>query len=345
MDTTVGDIARLVGGTVLGEADTRITGVNSIADAGPGELSFIRDARYLPYLETTGAAAVLIARAPENPATTLILVPTPDLAFAQVLQSLADTGQTRPAPGIHPSAAIADSARLGEAVFIDAHARIGENCVIGDRAMIYAGVFVGSGCVVGPDTVVHANVVLREQTVVGARCILHAGAILGSDGFGFAPLGGRWAKIPQVGTVELGDDVEIGSNTAIDRATFGVTRVGNGTKIDNLVQIGHNVRIGEHCVIAGKAGIAGSAVIGNHVRIGAGAGINGHIDIGDGATIGARAGVTKSVAPGSTVSGFPAMDHNLERRVLAAQHRLPDLLRRVRQLERAVQALEGRLHD
>lgn len=345
MDTTVGDIARLVGGTVVGDASARITGVNSIAEAGPGELSFIRDARYLRHLETTGAAAVLITEPPEGGSTTVIVVDTPDLAFAQVLQSIADAEQPFPEPGVHELAAVAETATLGEGVFADAHARIGDDCVIGDRVRIYAGAYVGPGCTVGAETVLHPNVVLREQTVVGARCILHAGAVLGSDGFGFAPIGGRWMKIPQVGTVHVGDDVEIGSNTAIDRATFGATRIGNGTKIDNLVQIGHNVRIGEHCVIAGKTGIAGSALIGNHVRIGAGAGINGHIEIGDGATVGANAGVAKSVAPGATVSGFPAMDHNLVRRVWVARRRLPELLRRVRQLERDVQVLEGRLHD
>jgi UDP-3-O-[3-hydroxymyristoyl] glucosamine N-acyltransferase len=163
---------------------------------------------------------------------------------------------------------------------------------------------------------------------------------MGSAGFGFAPVGGVWVKSPPVGRVILGDDVEVGSGTAIDRATFGETRVGTGTKIDNLVQVGHNVQIGEHCVIAGKAGIAGSARIGNHVRVGAEAGINGHIDIGDGASIGARAGVTGSVPAGATVSGFPAIDHRAQRRVLVAQQQAPELARRVRQLEKRLKERE-----
>jgi len=156
---------------------------------------------------------------------------------------------------------------------------------------------------------------------------------------------GRWVKVPQVGRVVLGDDVEVGSNTAIDRATFGETRIGQGTKIDNLVQIGHNVRIGEHCVIAGKVGIAGSAVIGSHVRIGAQAGVNGHIEVGDGATIGARAGVTGSVPAGATVSGFPAIDHSQQRRVMVAQTHLPEMGRRLRQVERRMDALEQQRHE
>jgi len=345
MNMSVREIAQMVGGTIIGDPETRITGMNSVQDAQPGDIAFVRAARYLPFLKTSKASAVFIAEAPEDPADiALILTPRPELAFAQMLPHCDLPAPPHP-QGIHPTAVIDSSARLGGSAAIGPHVCIEGDCVLGDRVVIYAGAYIGRGTRIGEDSVVYPNVILREETELGARCIIHSGACIGSDGFGFAPVNGRWIKIPQIGRVILGDDVEIGSNTAIDRATFGVTRIGRGTKIDNLVQIGHNTVIGEHCVIAGMVGIAGSAVIGNQVRIGAAAGINGHIDIGDGATIGAWAGVTKSVAPGQVVSGFPAMDHALQRRVLVAQQRTPELIRRVRQLERELEEIKKNLHE
>ena len=343
MDMSLGEIARLVGGVVKGDEGVRITGANGIPEAQPGDLTFIRSPRYLPYLESTKASAVVIAEEPEQCDIPLILVPYPDVAFAQILQ-LCEKEQRRPPQGVHEKAVIGENVTLGQGAGVDAFVCIADNCIIGDRVVLYAGVYIGHGSIIGDDTVIYPNVTIREKTEVGARCIIHAGAAIGSDGFGFAPLEGQWVKIPQVGRVVIGDDVEIGSNTAIDRATFGVTRIRRGTKIDNLVQIGHNVTIGEHCGIAGNAGIAGSVNIGNHVRIGAAAGIAGHVDIGDGAAVGAQAGVPKSVEPGKIVSGYPAMEMHLLRRVWAAQRRTPELLRRVKQLERQLQALEGQLH-
>lgn len=344
MNMTVADIAKLVGGSIVGDGTIEITGVNGIQEAEAGDLCFIRGARYLPYLETTRASAVLVAEAVENSSVTAILVPQPDLAFAMVLQRFA-MEQTRHPAGIHDAAVIDDAVQLGKDVGIDAHVRIAEGAVIGDRVVLYAGVYVGRNTVIGDDTVVFPNVTLREETQIGARCVLHAGATIGSDGFGFAPLDGKWMKIPQVGRVILEDDVEVGANTAIDRATFGVTRVRQGTKIDNLVQIGHNVQIGEHCAMAGMSGVAGSAVLGNHVRVGANSAIAGHIDVGDGVTIAARAGVTKSVPAGKTVSGFPAIAHEKERRVVVAHRRGPEMLKRLRQLEQHVEQLKELLHE
>jgi len=344
MDMTTEDIARLTGGVVKGDGAVRITGVNGIREAHPGDLTFVRSARYASFLAATQASAVLMEEAPKDCRITVIEVAKPDLAFAAVLQHLG-TQQVKHPSGVHPTASIAADARLAPGVALDAHVRIGEGAEIGERVVLYAGVYVGARAVIGAHTVVYPNVVIREYCSVGARCILHAGAIIGSDGFGFAPLEGRWAKIPQVGRAVLGDDVEVGANTCIDRATFGETRIGQGTKIDNLVQIGHNVEIGEHCVIAGKVGIAGSAVLGNWVRIGAATGIGGHLDIGDGATVAAWSGVTKAVPAGAVVSGFPAMDHAEARRILVAQQRVPELVRRVRRLERNTEAQEKNLHE
>lgn len=344
MELTIGEIAQLVGGEVVGDPSVRIVGVNGIKEAQPGDLSFVRSSRYLPFLQTTNASAVLINEVVEGHRMPLILSPHPDLAFAQVLQQFAQA-QTQHPTGIHPTAAVGENVSLGKDTALDAHVCLAGDNEIGDRVTIYAGAYIGRRVKIGPDTVIYPNAVLREDTEVGARCIIHAGAVLGSDGFGFAPLGGQWMKIPQVGRVIIEDDVEIGTNTAIDRATFGVTLVRRGTKIDNLVQIGHNVEIGEHSALAGMVGVAGSVIIGNHVQIAAGAGISGHIDIGDGAIVGARSGVHKSVAPGKAVSGYPAVDHVEFRRICAASRNLPDWGKRMRQLERQMEELKKKLHE
>lgn len=339
MHLSVDEIAALVGGRVQGDGAVLITGVNGLKEAAAGDICFVRGNRYLPLLETSAASAVLINEVPEWLAIPAIVVPQPDLAFAMLLKHCENESLIHPC-NIHPTAVVDESAVLGSAVALDARVVIAPGAVLGDRVVIYAGAYIGRNVHIGEDSVIYPNVVLREDTRLGRRCIIHAGAILGSDGFGFAPLGGRWMKIPQVGRVELGDDVEIGSNTTIDRATFGVTRIGTGTKIDNLVQVGHNCEIGEHCAIAGTAGLAGSTVLKNHVRVGASAGIAGHIELGEGATVGARSGVTQSVAPGQTVLGYPADDVNKTRRVWAATRRTPEMLRRIRQIEHQLEALE-----
>jgi UDP-3-O-[3-hydroxymyristoyl] glucosamine N-acyltransferase len=344
MNKTLAEIAELVGGQVHGDASVRITGLNGIREASPNELTFVRDARYAPLLAESQAGAVLIAVLPEYCTIPAIITPMPDLAFARLLQECEFEQLQHPPVGVHPSAVLGEGVTLGEGVRIDAFVRIADGAQIAAGAILYAGVYIGRNAQIGADTILYPNAVVREECTIGAQCILHANSTIGTDGFGFAPLGGRWAKIPQVGRVVIEDDCEIGSNTTIDRATFGVTRVRRGTKIDNQVQIGHNADIGEDCAIAGMAGIAGSAVIKNSVRIGAQAGVNGHITIGEGATIAARGGATGSVDPGKIVSGFPALDHKEARRVQVAQVRVPELIRRVKQLERQLAALEGTLH-
>ena len=344
MDKSVAEIAELVGGAVAGDAALRITGVNGIRQAASGELSFVGSPRYLSYVETTAASALLVSEGVTCQDKTVIRVNDPYQAFIQVIQQCVDHGAAHPFEGIHDSAVIGRDVTLGEGVAIDAHVRIADEARLGDGVVVYAGAYIGRGVSVGAETVIYPNVVIREGVAVGARCVLHAGVVLGSDGFGFAPVDGAWFKVPQVGIVVIGDDVEIGANSAVDRATFGSTVVGRGTKIDNLVQIGHNVEIGEDCVVSGMTGIAGSATVGHHVTIGAQAGIGDHLEVGDGATIAGRAGVATSVKPGAVVSGFPAMDHQAQLRILAAMRRLPDTRQRVRQLERRVRELEEQLH-
>lgn len=340
MGMTVGQIAHMVGGTVSGDPNVEIVGVNGLLEAQPGELTFARSPRYFPDLLQSRASAAFTPCPIPNAPMPLICVPNPDVAFLMLLQYFA-AAPTHPSQGIHPTAIIEENVVLGDNVTLGAYCYVASGSRIGHRAVLYPGVYIGNNCHIGDDSVLYPHVVIREDSIIGARCILHSGVCIGSDGFGFVETGGKWHKIPQTGKVIIGDDVEIGSNTAIDRATFGATRIGTGTKIDNLVQIGHNVQIGDYCAIAGKAGIAGSARIGNHVRIGADAGIGGHLTIGDGATIGARAGVTRSIEAGKTVSGFPALDHAQMRRILVAQQRTPEMLRRINEIERQLKELKA----
>ncbi len=343
MNVTVAEIAELVGGRVHGDASLLLTGVRAIRQARPGDLTFLSDPRYRPYLTGTRAAAALVGRdLPEAPCTR-IEVEQPFTAFLRVLEVYPPSQPAHPV-GIDPTAAIAEDAELGDRVAIGPHAFVGAGARLGDNVVLYPNVFVGARCSIGSDTVVYANASLREDTRVGRRCIIHCGASIGSDGFGFVPRDGRHEKVPQVGDVELGDDVEVGANSTIDRAAFGTTLIGSGTKVDNLVQIGHNTEVGEHCLICGNAGVAGSAIIGDHVTVAAGAGVAGHLEVGDHVTIAGYAGVTKSIPPGRIVSGFPATDHAAERRVKVATRHLPDALRTLRELERRVEELENLLH-
>jgi len=344
MDLSVAEIAELVDGTVVGDGQVRVTGVNGIAEARPGDLSFLVDRRYLRYLHRTRAAALLVPEGVTEAAVPLIRVPDPYQAFAAVIERVRPARAPHP-HGVHATAIIGQGVTLGEGVGIGPYVCIADGCTVGNRAVLYAGVCLGHGATVGEDTILYPHVVAREYVRIGARCIIHAGAVLGSDGFGFDPSEGGNRKIPQIGTVVVEDDVEIGANSAVDRATFTETRIGQGTKIDNLVQIGHNVRLGEHCILSGMTGIAGSTRLGNRVVVAAMAGVSGHLQVGDGAIVGAGAGVTKSVPPGRVVSGFPAREHEEEKRVWASTRRLPDALRRVRELEARLSKLEGLLNE
>jgi UDP-3-O-[3-hydroxymyristoyl] glucosamine N-acyltransferase len=340
MNATLGEIAALVGGALQGDASLRVTGLNSIREAREGDLTFVSDARYLRYVDSTRAAAILVTPEVASASRPVIHVADPYAAMTFV-QTHFGGGERRRPRGIHPSAVIGEGVNLGEGVGIDAFVRIEEGCVIGAGTVLYSGVQVGQGATLGPDCLLYANATLYDRTVLGARCVIHSGAVIGADGFGFTFTDGRHAKIPQLGNVVLGDDVEVGALSAIDRATFGSTAVGGGTKIDNLVQIGHNVQIGKHCIICGNVGIAGSAILGDYVTVGAAAGINGHVEIGDRAIIAANSGVTKSVKPGTVVYGFPATGHEEGKRMHAALRSLPEALRRLRQLEQRIERVEG----
>lgn len=343
MNKSLTEIAQMVDGTVIGNAELCVTGLNGLKEAQPGDLSFFADPRYESLLEETKAAAILASSDFEENGIPVIQVKDPYFAFSKLLKDYEREVLVHPT-GIHPSAVIAESAKIGPGATIDANVRIEENCEIGENCVLYAGVYVGRDSKIGPNTVIYPNTTIRERCTVGARCIVHSNVAIGSDGFGFSLVNGVRAKIPQVGTVVIGDDVEIGSNSAIDRSTTGRTVIGSGTKIDNLVQIGHNVIIGEHCTISGSTGISGSAKIGNHVMIGGQAGIGGHLEIGDNSMIAGRAGINKSVPPGSIIAGFPQNEARVTRRILMSLPYLPKLLRRVRGLEEKVAGLEEDTH-
>jgi len=337
MDVTLNDLAQMLGGTVTGDGKTVIRAVNGIKEAGPGDVTFLANSKYAPLLASTKASAVILAEGAAAPLPA-ILVRNPDLAFAKVAEHLSG-GAYRPPAGVHPAAIVAAGAVLGKNVSIGAGTVVEDGATIGDNAVLYAQVYVGRGTVIGPDALLYPQVVVREKCRVGARVILHSGTVVGSDGFGYATDGGVHHKIPQVGIVEIEDDVEIGANVAIDRARFGRTVIGRGSKIDNLVQIGHNVSLGKGCLLVSQAGIAGSTRLGNYVVMAGQSGLIGHLDIGDGTIITAQSGLTKDVPPKSVLSGSPASDRRTHLKELAALSKLPEALQEIRKLRQEVEAL------
>jgi len=340
---TARDIAQLVGGELIGDPDQTVTGVAGIREAQPGDLAFIASPKYYSALKTTQAAVVIVARAAKVEFNrVLIRVDNPVAAFTQVVLRVMPP-PVKFAPGVHPTAVIAPDASLGKDVSIQPHAVIESGSVIGDRTVVGAGTYIGHGCRVGADCLLYPNVTLREYTVLGDRVILHSGAVLGADGFGYEPVGGKHQKIPQVGVVEVADDVEIGANSTVDRARFGKTRIGRGTKIDNLVQIAHNCVIGEDCILCGLVGMAGSTILGNRVTLAGQVGLAGHLVVGDNTTIMAQAGLIKDAPPNSLMLGSPAYTHTETKRIVAAIHRLPETQAKLRELEKLVSELQAAL--
>ena len=334
MHATVEELAALVGGHFAGDVGAvPITGAASVSDALEGDITFFGNPKYLPALRTSRATCALV---PEGFAETISAIPiqvtNPSLAFSQVVERFAPAPVVFE-PGCHPSAVVDSSAQIGANVSIQPHAVIEAGAVIGDHSIIGANVYVGHGAKIGADCHIYPNVSIRERCVIGNRVIIHSGAVLGSDGFGFEMVRGRYVKIPQIGIVQVDDDVEIGANTTIDRARFGRTWIGEGSKIDNLVQIAHNVVIGKHSVIVSQVGISGSSKIGNYVTLAGQVGVVGHIEIGDQAIVAAQSGVSKSVPPKQMVWGSPAIPIREGKERIAYISRLPKLVERVKRLE------------
>jgi UDP-3-O-[3-hydroxymyristoyl] glucosamine N-acyltransferase len=339
---TTTQIAQAVTGQVHGDAARVIAGVGSVESAGPGEITWVARDALLKKLPACKAGAVLIqpARAKDVPVgSTAILVDRPSAAIITVLSMFED----KPAvvPGVHPTAVVDPAAALDAGVSVGPHVTIGAGVQVADRTVLHAGVFLGQGVQIGSDCVIWPNVVIREQCIIGSRVIIHPNATIGADGFGYEFLDGRHVKVPQIGNVVIADDVEIGANTCVDRAKFGSTRIGPGTKIDNLVQIAHNVEIGPGVILVAQAAIGGSAKIGAFSVLGGQAGVADHGRIGNQVTIASASAVTGEVPDKTQVAGIFAFDVQKWRRSQIAVRRLPKLLEQVRELARRVQELES----
>jgi UDP-3-O-[3-hydroxymyristoyl] glucosamine N-acyltransferase len=334
------DLAARLGCTLRGDGAVEVSRVCGIEDAGPGDLTFVSNPRYVPRLATTRASAVIVAPELETPLPSLIAA-NPYLAFARAVAILHP--QPPPRAGVHPAAVVDPTAELGEGVHVGALAVVGARVRIGARTVIQPHVVLYPDVQVGEDCLLHSGVHVRERCRLGHRVIVQNGAVIGADGFGFAKDDqGRYLKIPQVGSVAIDDDVEIGALTAVDRASLGVTRIGSGSKLDNLVQVGHSVTIGRDSVLAGQVGIAGSTKVGDRVTLAGQVGVAGHITVGDGVIATAQTGIPNSVEAGAVVSGSPAIENRTWLKSMAVFARLPELQKRVRELERRVGALVGK---
>jgi UDP-3-O-[3-hydroxymyristoyl] glucosamine N-acyltransferase len=331
------ELAVRLGCELHGDGDVEVAGVAGIEQAGPADVTFLANPRYASHLAGTRAAAVILSPGHEAPVPSLV-TDQPYLAFVRAVALLRPP--SRPAPGVHPSAQVHPAAVLGPGVHVGALAVVGRGARVGARSVLHPHVVLYEDVELGEDCVLHSGVQVREQCRLGSRVVVQNGAVIGGDGFGFArDEGGRYLKFPQVGVVVVEDDVEIGALTAIDRAALGETRIGRGTKLDNLVQIGHSVAIGEDTVLAGQVGVAGSSRIGSRVMLAGQVGVAGHLTIGDGAIVTAQTGIPGSVEKGAIVSGSPAIENRAWLKATAVFARLPELQKRVRELERRVERL------
>jgi len=333
------EIAAAVGGRRVG-AEVTIGGVSSLTDAEPGDLAYVDGDRLAEAARSSRASALLVSGEMAGIAPAQVIVANPRLAFARVVERFFTA--PRIARGIAAEVVRGVDVELGDDASIWPFVTLGDRVKLGARVTLYPGVFVGPDAAIGDDVVLYPNVTVREGSVIGRRVIVHSGAVVGSDGFGYAQHEGRHHKIPQLGRVVIEDDVELGANVTVDRATFGRTVIGRGTKVDNLVHIGHNVTIGPHSILVAQVGIAGSTRLGSHVVVGGQAGLTEHLEIGDRAMIGAQAGVVRSIPEGQVVAGTPAAPLDVALRAHALLLRLPELRQQVRDLTARVRALESR---
>jgi UDP-3-O-[3-hydroxymyristoyl] glucosamine N-acyltransferase len=338
MSWTLLEVARLVGGRLAGRADLVVDGMASPQFAGPRQLTMIVAPQHMTRLAASAAAAAIVPEGVDAAGRDVIHHAAPYVALAKALETMYPPEPF--APGVHAAAFVHDTARLGEGVRVGPHAIVQRHAVLGDGVRIGAGAYVGRNVKVGAGSVIYPHAALYERVTIGANCIVHAGAVIGADGFGFTRDEGRHRKIPQVGGVVLGDEVEVGANSCIDAGTMEPTRIGSGTKIDNLVQVGHNCEVGERVILCGGVCIAGSAKIENDVTLAGQAGVAGHITVGANATVAAGSGVISDVDPRSVVAGFPQVAMDEWRKTQAALRRLPDLLHEVRELRRRIDELE-----
>ena len=337
MKKTVKELAQFLGGTVIGDENREISDVKGLAEAGSDDISFAVEP-YTEYLPQVHAGAVITEK--EYPAgnNTLVLVENPRLAFSKLLELFHPRQSVE--QGIHSTAVVDESAKIGENTAVMAYAVIGKNVRIGAGSVVYPYVFIGDNVTIGANAAIYPGAVIMENTVMGDNAVIRAHAVIGGEGFGFATKDGKHTRIPQIGNVTIGDDVEIGACTTIDNGTLGSTKVGRGTKIDNLVHLGHNVEIGEDCFVIAQTGIAGSTKVGNHVTFAGQTGCTGHITIGDNVTFAGKSGIVGNVASNTINAGFPARPHIEWSRTQVYIKKLPDLAKTVKALEKRIAELE-----
>ncbi len=333
------EIGRAVSGQVVGAADTVISGVSSLESARPGELAYVEGDRFVPAALLSQASAFVVARHLPQLRHPQLVVAHARYTLVRIIEEFF-TAPYRPR-GIAEQVVRGADVEIGPDVSIWPFVTLGARVRLGARVTLYPGIFLGDDVVIGDDSILYPHVTVREGCTIGARVIIHSGTVIGSDGFGYLQHEGRHVKIPQLGTVVIEDDVELGANVAVDRATFGRTIVRRGTKVDNLVQIAHNVSVGEHSILVAQVGIAGSTTVGSHVMIGGQAGLSDHLEVGDRVMIAAQSGVHHNLAPGEMVAGTPAVAYNVAIRAHALLPRLPALRQQLRELEVRVKALES----
>lgn len=336
---TLKEIARTLDAQVVGDDTTIVNSMAGIDEAEQGQLTFVANPRYRKKLLTTRASAAIVPPDVGEVPLALLVAPDPYLAFAKALELLHP--QSLPESGISPDSRIHPSAQMGEGVTVFPFVYVGRNASIGARSILYPFSYIGEGARVGEDCTIHSHVSIREGCILGNRVILHSGVVVGSDGFGFAPQGHQHRKIPQIGIVHIEDDVEIGAGSCIDRATMGRTEIGRGTKIDNLVQIAHNVQIGEDVILVSQVGISGSTSVGDRAVIGGQVGVVGHIRIGKDVKIGAKSGIHSPIKDGKVIAGIPGMDYPNFLRTIAIFKNLPKMREKLLALEKEVAALKG----
>lgn len=338
---TLGFLARLVSGQLIGDSEQIVRGAASVGEAGPEQITFASDAAAIAAAQQSKAGAVIVPNDAPDVGRPMIRVDNPRLAFAMVLEQFAPPVETPTT--IDETARIAGDVILGRGTVVGAYAVIGPGTRLGENVCIHPGVYIGRNVTVGDETIMYPGVIVLDRVTIGRRVVLHPGAVIGSDGFGYVPVDGYHRKVPQIGTVVIEDDVEVGVNSAVARATVGTTRVGRGTKLDGFVYVAHNASVGENVIVAGMSALAGSAVVDDEVTLAGQTGVIGHLRVGRGSVVAARGLVASDLPPGSFVSGFPARPHAENMRIIAAQRRVPELLKTVARLEKRLVALEAHI--
>jgi len=338
MELTLTQIAELTGGRLVGDGDRVVRRVRPIHEAGPGDLSFVANEKALAQAKTSQAEALIVGDGLDAPGHQIVFHDNPLAAITQVIAVLYP--QPAVEPGVHTLASVHPSATLGEGVSVAAFATIGARAQVGAGSRIGEGAVIGEGVVIGEATLVHPRAVLYPRVTIGRDCEIHSGAVIGADGFGFTQVDGRHVKVPQIGGVEIGDDVEVGANSCIDAGTLAPTRIGDNTKIDDLVMVGHNNQIGRHVMLCGQVGVAGSSTIEDDVVLAGQSGVADHLHVGKGAISAAKTGILRDVKAGHRIAGSPPMPLELWRRVWKASHRLPGMRREMKAMLRRIDDLE-----